>query len=80
MGEVETCRHWAKGWCMQTDACRYAHPQLPVPQGVAQDLLVILQAIACVGALRVSRVASHETLMREVVEEAQGGGGLPAVG
>ena len=32
-GEVETCRHWAKGWCMRADACRYAHPQPPgVPQ------------------------------------------------
>ena len=30
-GEVETCRHWAKGWCMRADACRYAHPQPPVP-------------------------------------------------
>ena len=25
-GEVETCRHWAKGWCMRADACRYANP------------------------------------------------------
>ena len=25
-GEVETCRHWAKGWCMRADACRLAHP------------------------------------------------------
>ena len=22
-GEVETCRHWAKGWCMRADACRF---------------------------------------------------------
>ena len=35
MGEVETCRHWAKGWCMRADACRYAHPQPPLPQGVS---------------------------------------------
>ena len=26
-GEVETCRHWAKGWCMRADACRFAHPR-----------------------------------------------------
>ena len=25
-GEVETCRHRAKGWCMRADACRFAHP------------------------------------------------------
>ena len=31
-GEVETCRHWAKGWCMRADACRLAHPKLPVPR------------------------------------------------
>ena len=24
---VDTCRHWAKGWCMRADACRFAHPQ-----------------------------------------------------
>ena len=29
-GEVETCRHGAKGWCMRADACRFAHPQPPV--------------------------------------------------
>ena len=45
-GEVETCRHWAKGWCMRADACRYAHPQPPVPRGVPQELLLILQAMA----------------------------------
>ena len=78
-GEVETCRHWAKGWCMRVDACRYAHRQLPVPQGVPQDLLLILQAMARVAALSQSRSRSHGTLMREVVEKAQGGG-LPAVG
>ena len=33
-GEVETCKHWAKGWCMRADACRFAHPQPPVPRGV----------------------------------------------
>ena len=33
-GQVETCRHWAKGWCMRADACRFAHPQPPVPRGV----------------------------------------------
>ena len=55
MGEAETCRHWAKGWCMRADACRYAHPQPPVPQGVPQDVLLILQAIARVGALSLSR-------------------------
>ena len=41
-GEVETCRHWAKGWCMRADACRFAHPQPPVPRGVPQELLLIL--------------------------------------
>ena len=50
-GEVETCRHWAKGWCMRADSCRYAHPQPPVPHGVPEDLLLILQAMAPVGAL-----------------------------
>ena len=78
-GEVETRRHWAKGWCMRADACRYAHPQPPVPQGVPQYLLLILQAMARVGGLCLSRAQSHGTLMREVVERAQGGG-LPAVG
>ena len=82
-GEVETCRHWAKGWCMRADACRYAHPQPPVPQGVPQDLLLILQAMARVGALSWDRSQSlsrsHGTLLREVVAKAQGGGVL-AVG
>ena len=82
-GEVETCRHWAKGWCMRADACRYAHAQPPVPQGVPQDLLLILQAMARVGALSLDRSQSlsrsHGTLLREVVAKAQGGG-LPAVG
>ena len=82
-GEVETCRHWAKGWCMRADACRYAHPQPPVPQGVPQDLLLILQAMARVGPLSLDRSQSlsrsHGTLLREVVAKAQGGG-LPAVG
>ena len=41
-GDVETCRHWARGWCMRADACRFAHPQPPVPQGIPQGLLVIL--------------------------------------
>ena len=36
-GEVETCKHWAKRWCMRADACRLAHPQAPVPQGVPQE-------------------------------------------
>ena len=79
MGEVETSKQWAKGWCMRADAGRYAHPEPPVPQGVPQDLLLILQAIARVGALSVGRARSHGTLMREVVERAQGGG-LLAVG
>ena len=30
--EVETWRHWAKGWCMRADACRFAHAQPPVPR------------------------------------------------
>ena len=82
-GEVETCRHWAKGWCMRADACRYSHPQPPVPRGVPQDLLLILQAMARVGALSLDRSQSlsrsHGTLLREMVAKAQGGG-LPAVG
>ena len=82
-GEVETCRHWAKGWCMRADACRFAHPQPPVPRGVPQELLLILQAMARVGALSLDRSQSHGrghgTLRREVVVKAQGGG-LPAVG
>ena len=48
-GEVETCRHWAKGWCMRADACRLAHPQPPVPRGVPQELLLILQAMVVWG-------------------------------
>ena len=82
-GEVETCRHWAKGWCMRADACRYVHPQSPVPQGVPEWLLLILQAMAPVGALSLGRSQSlsrrHGTPMREVVAKAQWGG-LPAVG
>ena len=78
-GDVETCRHWAKGWCMRADACRFAHPQPPVPRGVPQDLLLILHAIARVGALSLHRSQHHQRLMREVVGRAQGGG-LPAVG
>ena len=82
-GEVETCRHWAKGWCMRADACRFAHPQPPVPRGVPQELLLILQAMACVGALSLDRSQGqgrgHGTLLQEVVVKAQGGG-LPAVG
>ena len=82
-GEVETCRHWAKGRCMRADACRYAHPQPPLPRGVPQDLLLILQAMARVGALSLDRSQSlsrgHGRLLREVVAQAQGGG-LPAVG
>ena len=78
-GEVETCRHWAQGCCMRADACRFAHPQPPVPQGVPQVLLLILQAVARVGALSLHRSKHHESLMREVVEKALGGG-FPAVG
>ena len=81
--EVETCRHWAKEWCMRADACRFAHPQPPVPRGVPQELLLILQAMALVGALSLDRSQDHGrghgTLLREVVVKAQGGG-LPAVG
>ena len=51
-----------------------------MPQGVPQDLLLILQAMARVEALSLSRAQSHGTLMRELLERAQGGGGLPAVG
>ena len=82
-GEVETCRHWAKGWCMRADACRFAHPQLPVPWGVPQELLLILQAMARVGALSLDRSQDHgrghRTLLQDAVVKAQGGG-LPAVG
>ena len=82
-GEVETCRHWAKGWCMRADACRFAHPQSPVPRGVPQELLLILQAMARVGALSVDRSQDHgrghQTLLQDAVVKAQGGG-LPAVG
>ena len=81
--EVETCRHWAKGWCMRADACWFAHPQPPVPRGVPQELLLILQAMARVGALSLDRSQGHGrghgTLLRDVVVKAQGGG-LPAVG
>ena len=64
---------------MRADACRYAHPQPPVPQGVPEDLLLILQAMGRVGALSLNRAQSHGTLVRDVVGRAQGGG-LPAVG
>ena len=82
-GEVETCRHWAKGWCMRADACRFAHPQPPVPRGVPQELLLLLQAMARVGALSLDRSQDHGrgrgTLLQEAVAKAQGGG-LLAVG
>ena len=82
-GEVETCRHRAKGWCMRADACRFAQPQPPVPRGVPQELLLILQAMARLGPLSLDRSQGHgrghRTLLREVVVKAQGGG-LPAVG
>ena len=82
-GVVEICRHWAKGWCMRADACRFAHPQPPVPRGVPQELLLILQAMARVGALSLDRSQDHGrghgTLLQEAVVKAQGGG-LPAVG
>ena len=77
--EVETRRHWAKGRCMRADACRFAHPQPPLPLGVPQDMLLILGAIARVGALSLHRSKHHETMLREVVETAHGGG-LPALG
>ena len=82
-GEVENCRHWAKGGCMRADACRFAHPQPPVPRGVPQELLRFLQAMARVGALSLDRSQGHGrghgTLLQEVVVKAQGGG-LSAVG
>ena len=82
-GEVETCRHWAKGWCMRAFACRFAHPQPPVPRGVPQELLLILHAMARVGALSLDfsqgLSRGQRTLLQEVVVKAQGGG-LPAVG
>ena len=80
---LETCRHWAKGWCMRADACRFAHPQPPVPRGVPQELLLILQAMARVGALSLDRSQDHGrghgTLLQEAVVKPEGGG-LPAVG
>ena len=82
-GEVETCKHWAKGWCMRADACRFAHPQPPVPRGVPQELLLFLQAMARVGALSLDRSQGHGrghgTLLQKVVVKAQGGG-LPSLG
>ena len=82
-GEVETCRHWAKEWCMRADACRFAHPQPSVPRGVPQELLLILQAMARVGALSLDRSQGHGrghgALLQEVVVKTQGGG-LQAVG
>ena len=82
-GELETCRHWAKGWCMRADACQFAHPQPPVPRVVPQELLLILQAMARVGALSLDRSKDHGrghgTLLQEAVVKAQGGG-LPALG
>ena len=82
-GEVETCRHLAKGWAMRADACRFAHPSPPVPRGVPQELLLILQAMARVGALGLDRRQGHGrghgTLLQEVVVKAQGGR-LPGVG
>ena len=79
IGEVETCRHLAKGWCMRADACRFAQPGPVVPRRVPQDLLLILKAIARVGALPFSRSDRHEGLLHDVVEAAHAGG-LPAVG
>ena len=46
---------WAKGWCMRADASRFAHPQPPVPRGLPKELLLILQAMARVGALSLDR-------------------------
>ena len=68
-----------RGGALWADACGFAHPQPPVPEGVPQDLLLILMAIAREGALSLHRSQHHETLRREVVERARGGG-LPAVG
>ena len=78
-GEVETCRYWAKGWCMGAYACRFAHPQPPVPPGAHQHLLLDLGAVPWVGTLVLGRSARQEELLRDVVEAAQGGG-QPAVG
>ena len=78
-GEVETCRHWAKWWCMRVHTCRFPHPQPPVPQGVPQDWLLILGTIARVRALQLNRSDGHEQLLCDVVEAARTGG-LPAVG
>ena len=54
-----------------------------MPRGVPQELLLILQAMARVGALSLDRSQDHGrghgTLLQEAVVKAQGGG-LPAVG
>ena len=63
---------------MRADACRFAHPQPPVPSGVHHDLLMVLQTVARVGAIRHNRSARQEELLRDVMEAAQSGG-LPAV-
>ena len=78
-GGMDTCRHWGKGLCMRADACRFAHPQPPVPSGVHHDLPLLLETIARVGAIRLSRSSRQEELLRDVMEAAQSGG-LPAVG
>ena len=75
---METCRHWAKGWCIRADACRFAHPA-PGAAGTTPGSAPDPPANARVGALSLSRSDHHEKLLRDVVEAAQGGG-LPAVG
>ena len=78
-GEVETCRHWAKGWCMRADACRYAHPQPPVPQGVPKDPP---SHGSCGGPQPEPEPEPQpepRDAVRDVVAKAQGGG-LPTVG
>ena len=68
-GEVETCRQLAKRCRMRADACRFPHPQPPVPRGLPQELLLILQAMARVGALSLDRSQSlsrgHERCCRK---------------
>ena len=49
---------------MQADACRFAHPQPPVPQGVPQDLLLILGTIAGVGVPGQRQQVSHSVIPR----------------
>ena len=73
-----TCRHWARGWCMRADV-PLCPPSAPGAVGVHQDLLLVLETIARVGAIRLNCCAHQEGRLHDVVE-AVPSGGLPAVG